>query len=94
MMTGHPVLRGRRRIAHELGRSERTISRWVAQGAIAVTYEEPARNNVMVLPCVEEARQRDCEARERLRSGREYKASPEEQVEFRAWRRTRKAARA
>ena len=50
-MTDH-IIRGRRRIAHELGLSERTVSRRAAAGLLDVLYEPAENNNVMVLdPC-------------------------------------------
>jgi hypothetical protein len=60
------TLRGRRRIAHDLGVSERTISRWARRGLLDVFYESSACNRVMVLPLVDEANQRDRFARSRL----------------------------
>ena len=90
-MTGHPdrqALRGRRRIAHELGRSERTISRWIAQGLLETFRDGPHTNSVLVadLPAVAAARERDRQARTRIEAGELYKPTPEELLEFRAWR--------
>ncbi|MDP1583937.1 MAG: hypothetical protein Q8M18_10985 [Bradyrhizobium sp.] len=65
-MSSRHSIRGRRRIAHDLGKSERTVSRWASSGLLRVFYEEPSLNRVMVLPRVEEARERDHEARIRL----------------------------
>lgn len=60
------TLRGRRRIAHNLGVSERTVSRWAGRGLLDVAYEAPEQNRVMVLPMVEAANWRDQVARARL----------------------------
>lgn len=35
-MAANPALRGRAKVAHELGVSERTVSRWARKGLIAV----------------------------------------------------------
>lgn len=35
----------RARIAHELGRSERTVSRWIRQGVLPVTKCGPFKNS-------------------------------------------------
>ncbi len=43
------IIRGRRRIAHEFGVSERTVSRRAAAGLLGVAYEPAENNNVMVL---------------------------------------------
>lgn len=84
-----PGIRGRRRIAHEVGKSERTISRWIKRGIIDVSYEEPEQNRVMVLPLVEEAKRRDWEARVRLAAGLGYEIGADELLERRAWSRCR-----
>lgn len=65
-MSNAIALRGRRRIAHDLGVSERTISRWAGRGLLDVSYEPPECNRVMVLPMVEAADLRDYLARARL----------------------------
>lgn len=65
-MSTAATLRGRRRIAHDLGISERTVSRWAGRGLIGVTYEAPEQNRVMVLPMVEAANLRDYITRARL----------------------------
>lgn len=54
-MSAATTIRGRRRIAHDLGVSERTVSRWARRGRIAVAYEPPECNRVMVLPKKETA---------------------------------------
>jgi hypothetical protein len=56
-----PHIRGRRRIAHELGVTEKTVSRMVARGLLEVFYEQPELNRVMVaeLPMAAAARERD-----------------------------------
>ena len=41
-------MRGRERIAHALGVSERTVSRRVARGDLNVSYESAENNRVMV----------------------------------------------
>lgn len=79
------TIRGRRRIAHDLGVSERTVSRWAGRGLLDVSYEEPEHNRVMVLPLVEAARQRDSAARAALNSGKTL-ATRDDALELRAWR--------
>ncbi|MFZ5693909.1 MAG: hypothetical protein ACOY5F_21960 [Pseudomonadota bacterium] len=41
------VIRGRAAIAHRLGRSERTISRWVRDGLLPVVHEGPFDNGIL-----------------------------------------------
>jgi hypothetical protein len=42
-------LRGRARIAHAVGRSERTISRWIKKGILPPMKDGPFRNSVLQL---------------------------------------------
>ncbi len=43
------VIVGRAEIAHRLGRSERTISRWVARGILPATNDGPYCNNLLTV---------------------------------------------
>jgi IS30 family transposase len=43
------VIIGRAEIAHRLGRSERTISRWVARGILPATNDGPYSNNLLTV---------------------------------------------
>jgi hypothetical protein len=40
-------LRGRARIAHAVGRSERTISRWIKKGILPPLKDGPFKNSVL-----------------------------------------------
>lgn len=43
------IIVGRAEIAHRLGRSERTISRWVARGILPATNDGPYSNNLLTV---------------------------------------------
>ena len=43
------VVIGRARIAHELRRSEKTVSRWVRQGLLPAIKEGPFANSLLVV---------------------------------------------
>lgn len=43
------VVIGRAEIAHRLGRSERTISRWIARGILPATNDGPYINNLLTV---------------------------------------------
>jgi hypothetical protein len=42
-------LRGRARIAHAIGRSERTVSRWIRKGILPPMKDGPFKNSVLQL---------------------------------------------
>lgn len=46
-MTSGTIVLGRREIAHRLGRSERTVSRWIARGVLPATKDGPFTNSVL-----------------------------------------------
>jgi hypothetical protein len=41
------IITGRDRIAYELGRSERTVTRWIARGVLPASKEGPFENNLL-----------------------------------------------
>jgi hypothetical protein len=41
------MITGRARIAYELGRSERTVSRWKRRGILSIVKDGPFQNNLM-----------------------------------------------
>lgn len=41
------IIVGRARIAYELGRSERTVSRWKRRGILSIAKDGPFQNNLM-----------------------------------------------
>jgi predicted site-specific integrase-resolvase len=47
-MTEYVVI-GRAEIAHRLGRSQCTISRWIKAGILAVRHAGPGRNSLLVV---------------------------------------------
>jgi hypothetical protein len=51
-----PLLRGRARIAHAVGRSERTISRWIKKGILPPIKDGPFRNSILQLDGADLAR--------------------------------------
>jgi hypothetical protein len=40
-------IRGRAEIAYRLGRSERTVSRWIARGILPASHDGPFDNNLL-----------------------------------------------
>jgi transposase len=44
---------GRAEIAHRLGRSERTVSRWIARGILKATNAGPFGNNLLKVSAAE-----------------------------------------
>lgn len=46
-MTERRIIVGRARIAHRLGVSERTLSRWVKRGIVRAEHVGPFRNNLL-----------------------------------------------
>jgi hypothetical protein len=46
-MTGEIVVIGRAEIAHRLGRSERTITRWIRRGILPATHTGPSNTNLL-----------------------------------------------
>jgi hypothetical protein len=44
-----PLLRGRARIAHAIGRSERTVTRWIKKGILPPLKDGPFKNSVLQL---------------------------------------------
>ncbi|WP_295137409.1 hypothetical protein [uncultured Reyranella sp.] len=47
--TDPSIVIGRARIAHELRRSEKTVSRWVRQGLLPAIKEGPFANSLLVV---------------------------------------------
>ncbi|WP_374576926.1 helix-turn-helix domain-containing protein [Phenylobacterium sp.] len=43
------VVIGRAEIAHRLGRSERTVTRWIRLGILPATHTGPAQNNLLLV---------------------------------------------
>jgi hypothetical protein len=43
------VVVGRARIAHELGRSKKTVSRWIKRGVLPVTKAGPFGNSLLTV---------------------------------------------
>jgi hypothetical protein len=41
------IISGRARIAHALGKSERTVSRWIARGILPASHDGPFDNNLL-----------------------------------------------
>lgn len=48
-MSDDATILGRAEIAHRLGRSERTVSRWIAQGILPVRKSGPFANNLLAI---------------------------------------------
>lgn len=48
-MTAAVVIVGRAEIAHRLGRSERTVSRWIRLGVLRAAYAGPGPTNLLVV---------------------------------------------
>lgn len=46
-MMSDDTITGRARIAHELRRSERTVSRWIKRGILPVSHNGPFANNLL-----------------------------------------------
>ncbi len=46
-MMADDTVTGRARIAHELSRSERTVSRWIKRGILPVFHSGPFANNLL-----------------------------------------------
>lgn len=46
---GGDIIIGRAEIAHRLGRSERTVSRWIARGILPATNDGPYSNNLLTV---------------------------------------------
>ena len=49
---------GRKRIAHALGRSERTISRWLRRGILPTIKDGPHKNSLLCMRAADLARLR------------------------------------
>lgn len=47
MTNNNDVVRGRAEIAYRLGRSERTVSRWIARGLLPVRKNGPFENGIL-----------------------------------------------
>ena len=47
--SGDTFIIGRKRIAHALGRSERTISRWIRRGILPASNSGPHENNLLTV---------------------------------------------
>lgn len=47
MTSNDTVILGRARIAEMLGRSERTVSRWIKRGVLPVTKDGPFDNSLL-----------------------------------------------
>ena len=43
------LVAGRAEIAHRLGRSERTISRWIRMGVLPVVHADPPQANLLLV---------------------------------------------
>jgi IS30 family transposase len=43
------IVRGRAEIAHRLGRSERTVSRWLRRGLLPACKNGPHQNNLLIV---------------------------------------------
>jgi len=43
------IITGRAEIAHRLGRSERTVSRWIKRGVLPATNDGPYPNNLLTV---------------------------------------------
>lgn len=43
------VIVGRARIAHALGRSEKTVTRWIKRGVLPAAHDGPFENNLLVV---------------------------------------------
>jgi hypothetical protein len=61
--TVETLIIGRAAIAHRLGRSERTVSRWITRGILPATTDGPFDNNLLVVRVadLEKLRQQNCE---------------------------------
>lgn len=49
MIDADTIIIGRAEIAHRLGRSERTVSRWVRRGILPVSKDGPFGNNLLTV---------------------------------------------
>jgi hypothetical protein len=46
-VTDDTIIIGRARIAHALGRSERTVTRWIQRGVLPAAKDGPFDNNIL-----------------------------------------------